>query len=468
MLGTGPNWSTTGLQVVVSTENSQSIELTRRLGAGGQGEVWEASGGRVAVKILRSRDAVAAQRLAERLRTVRLLDLDEMPLARPLSLLAPPYLGYTMLMLADMAALQHLVKQPSGAGDLAEWYATTGGLRRRLRLLGRLAGALAELHARGFCYGDPSLVNVMVSDSLEHEQVFLIDVDNIAVVSEVRDGAYVTPGYAAPEVVTGRRGVSSLSDAFAFAVMAFETLSIQHPFIGDLVHDGEPELEERAFVGGIPWVDHGSDQANRSSFGLPRRHTLTPGLRALAARTFEGGLADPIGRPTVGEWRTKLFEAADLTLTCEGCRGSFYGSEPACPWCRNPPPPALVARVLTQVPPNKSGEQLIARTRQAVLLQREMAASISKRTATGSVIGGELSVVTLLFDRTGQLTVRNRWDRPTWVVGPGGGPWLPVEPGQESAIPGLAKGAIWELHFDAQHTPHRLLRFSRLTQGGGR
>lgn len=279
----------------------------------------------------------------------------------------------------------------------------------------------------------------MVSDSLEHEQVFLIDVDNIAVASEVRDGAYVTPGYAAPEVVTGRRGVSSLSDAFAFAVMAFETLSIQHPFIGDLVHDGEPELEERAFVGGIPWVDHGSDQANRSSFGLPRRHTLTPGLRALAARTFEGGLADPIGRPTVGEWRTKLFEAADLTLTCEGCRGSFYGSEPACPWCRNPPPPALVARVLTQVPPNKSGEQLIARTKQAVLLQREMAASISKRTATGSVIGGELSVVTLLFDRTGQLTVRNRWDRPTWVVGPGGGRGFRSSPGKNPPFPDWPK-----------------------------
>ncbi|MEU3786561.1 hypothetical protein [Streptomyces sp900129855] len=467
MLGTGQTWSTTGLQVVVSTENGQIIELTRRLGAGGQGEVWEASGGRVAVKILHSRDAVAAQRLAERLRTVRLLDLDNLPLARPLSLLAPPYPGYTMPMLSDMAALQHLVK-PSGGGDLAAWYANTGGLRRRLRLLGRLAGALAELHARGFCYGDPSLVNVMVSESLEHEQVFLIDVDNIAVASEIRDGAYVTPGYAAPEVLTGRRGVSSLSDSFAFAVMAFETLSILHPFIGDLVYDGEPELEERAFAGEIPWVDHAGDEANRSSFGLSRRHTLTPGLRALASRTFEGGLVNPTGRPTVGEWRTKLFEAADLTLTCERCRGSFYGSESACPWCLDPSPPALVARVLTQVPRIGSGEQLIAQTRQAVLLQREMAAPISKRTATGSAVDGELPVVTLWFDRAGQLTMRNRWDRPTWVVGPGGGPWLPVEPGQESAIPGLATGAIWELHFDAEHTPHRLLRFSRLTKGGDR
>lgn len=456
-------WNTNGLQIDVRTEDDQPIELTRRLGAGGQGEVWQAAGGRIAVKVLHSRDQQAAERLAARLRVVRQLDLDNLPLARPLTLLKPPHLGYTMAMLADMVALRQLVA-PSGATEVLRWYTQTGGLRRRLRLLGRAAAGLSGLHARGLCYGDPSPVNVMVSAHLDREHVYLIDVDNIAVMSEVRGSAYVTPGYAAPEVLTGRLGVSSLSDAFAFGVMAFETLAVLHPFIGDLVYDGEPELEERAFAGELPWVDHPTDPANRATFGHARDLVLTPGLRALAARTFEAGLADPAARPTVGEWRTKLYEAADMTLTCSGCSGSYLGNQPACPWCAEPAPPALLARVFTQVPAPGGGAPVTGPSKQALLVQQQVPTTVSARTAVASDSAGDRGVATLWFDRSGRLTVANRGDRPMWVVGPGGGPCLPVEPGHDSAIRGMASRAAWELHFGPTHEAHRLLRFDPLTR----
>lgn len=462
-----PIWNTAGLQVVVRTEDDQAIELARRIGAGGQGEVWEASGGRVAVKLLHSRDQRAAERLATQLRNLRLLDLGDLPIARPLALLRPPHLGYTMVMLTDMVALRHLFA-PTGRTALVPWYTETGGLRRRLRLLGRTASALAGLHGRGLCYGDPSPVNVMVSEPLDYEQVYLIDVDNVAVTSEVRGSAYATRGYAAPEVLVGRLGVSSLSDAYAFAVMAFELLTVVHPFVGDKVYDGEPDLEDKAFSGELPWIEHSTEASNRSRFGLARDVVLTPGLRALAARAFEAGAADPTARPTVAEWRTKLYEAADLTLACPECHGTYFGSRTTCPWCGVAPPPALFAQLLTQVGLEAAGKPMFAETRRALLVQRQVVTPVSARTAVAAVDESERPVVDLWYDHNDQLTVTNRWDRPTWLVGVGGAPRMAIAVGHDATIPMFNRRSGWELHLGPAHEPHRVLRFSRFVRKDNR
>jgi DNA-binding helix-hairpin-helix protein with protein kinase domain len=459
-------WDTREPRLVVTDEYGRDLALTRRLGAGGQGTVWEVAGGRLAVKLLRARGQAGAEALHQRIRQLRRLDLDGLPLARPLAVLQPPHLGYVMEMLADMIALQNLLAPPARE-DLVAWYTRTGGLRRRLRLLGRVAAALGSLHARAMVYGDPSPANLMVSEPIEQEQVWLVDTDNVAVASRARDTALGTPGYRSPDVTAGRHGLSTLSDAYAFAVIAFETLAVVHPFIGDQVYQGEPALQERAFAGELPWIDQENDDRNRSSFGIPRGAVLTPGLLALAARVFEAGKWEPAARPTVGEWRTKLFEAADLMLVCERCRGSFYAHIPDCPWCGNGAPAALIARACVQPATGQHPDAPTVPVPEGLVVQDGLPVAVPGRIALMALDDPEQPIGWLQLGPGGRLTARTVSERPMWLVEPGGDQRIVLAVGVDTPVPGWdgRPGPAWDLHFGPPSEPHRLLRFTRL---GGR
>jgi DNA-binding helix-hairpin-helix protein with protein kinase domain len=440
---------------VVKDEYGRPLQLTRLLGVGGQGEVW-AAGDRVAVKILKAPTRRAAKGLRQRLQTVKLLDLEGLAVSRPLAMLAEPDVGYTMELLGDMAALRTLANPPPRR-DLIEWYGETGGLRRRLRLLTRGADVLAGLHARGIVYGDPSPGNILVSASVEHSQVWLVDVDNLEVESVVPDDSFATPGYGAPEVVAGRMGISSLADAYAFAVIVFETLTLVHPFLGDIVQRGEPEDEERAFAGELPWIDDPDDNRNRSSYGLPRQAVLTPGLQALAQRTFGAGRSHPVDRATVAEWRTKLQAAADLSLACARCTQTFFAGTAVCPWCGTRTPDQLIALVHLAIP----GRKAFAPAREGLAISPREWLCVTVRTAQMTV-GAEQNrpVAWLWWEPGSRLLVRNSDREPLWLDHRSGDAPLFVEPDGELAVPAYEGAPEWVVHFGHQSQLHRVLLFS--------
>jgi DNA-binding helix-hairpin-helix protein with protein kinase domain len=260
-------------------------------------------------------------------------------------MLAEPHLGYVMELLTGMVPIKTLMEPPK-QGSVAEWYIQTGGLRRRLRLLAKAASLLAQIHGKGLAYGDPSPDNIFISEDTDAHEVWLIDADNLRYQSAPSDDPMYTPGYGAPELVQGRSGVNTLTDAHAFAVIAFKTLSLAHPLLGDYVNDGEPELEEQALRGKLPWIDHAQEDLNRASNGIPRKIILSRRLQELAQQTFENGLNDPKQRPGLAEWAEKLAVAADSTLRCPECGGSYYFGETTCPWCEHPRPGFAMLRIL--------------------------------------------------------------------------------------------------------------------------
>lgn len=319
----------------VVDQNGVRYELGELLGRGGQGAVYAVKGGRLAVKLVAGRGQKHRELIRNQFTHVRRLPVGELSLAKPLEMLRPPHTGYVMELLTGMVPIKRILAPPKNEEvPIFEWYLRSGGLRRRLLTLGRAAHILAQLHGKGLAYSDPSPANIFISDDPSFAEVWFIDTDNLRYESAPGSLSNVyTPGYGAPEVVQGKSGVTTLTDVHAFAVIAFQVLALVHPFIGDLVNDGDPELEEQAFAGLLPWIDDTEDDRNRASFGIPRDWVLSPLLSKMFQRTFEAGRNKPSDRPGAAEWAERLFAAADATIRCTDCGSTFYFNKRRCSWC---------------------------------------------------------------------------------------------------------------------------------------
>lgn len=319
--------------------------LLGKLGEGGQGIVCLTDRPRVLVKIARHQKDEARQVWHAHLRWVMQQALEGLPIARPKALIVKPRLGYVMELMDGLEPLSDLMQRAEDSlrpgGDTNEWV-RSGGLKRRLKLLARLARVLSELHGRGMAYGDLSPANIFISKSSSYEEVWLIDCDNISSLSRDSGQALYSPDYGAPEVVRGEALAESRTDSWSFAVIAFRVLALAHPMEGDLVVNGEPELKDRAQRGELPWVDHPSDRINFLSSGLPREIVTTTRLRNLFQQAFDPGLSDPGARPSMTEWASAFDEATTVCITCPSdlCSNSFFTTrERKCQICGADIPP---------------------------------------------------------------------------------------------------------------------------------
>jgi serine/threonine protein kinase len=388
-----------------------------------------------------------------------------LPLAKPLTQLQEPRLGYVMELLAGLTPLTELIR-PGQTLKPLQWYLQGGGLRRRLRVLARLAATLAELHGRGLVYGDLSPNNVMVSISVDAEQIYLIDVDNLRYRSTPATSVH-TPRYGAPELVCGRSGCDTLTDAHAFAVLAFEVLTATHPLLGDWVEEGEPELEEQAFRGELPWIDDPDDDRNRSSRGLPREVVLSPGLQKMFQRSFGWGLRDPLQRPGMAAWTEVLRVAAEATLRCGECGATWYRPVVTCLRCGKPQDAWALGLFHLYDPGTHEMDRIPDQRPRAVssiaLAQGEIV-TISRRLAFG--VGGkdaEIPVLTMRLE-----------DRRVIVQCDDGNRFRLIREGSQEQVIGSKPVALYPtavrqdvLHFGENDRLHRTLRFE-WREGGRR
>lgn len=440
--------------------NAVRYPIKRKLGQGGQGKVYEVDGGRLAVKLIFNRSSARREHLRNQLISVKRLPLKDIAIAKPVSMLRPPHLGYVMELLTDMIPIKNLTDLPKDAESSLEWYIGGGGLKRRLRLLSNIADLLSQLHGKGLVYSDPSPNNIFISENPDYNEVYFIDADNIRYQSSPVSTALYTPGYGAPELVRGKSGVNSLTDVHAFAVLAFQTLSAVHPLIGDMVNEGEPELEEKALEGLLPWIENPDDDSNRSDHGIPRDVVLSKKLRELFEQAFGPGLTDPMRRPGIAEWTERLHTAANAVLTCPNCKWSYYSTETECPKCDSPRP-AYVRAQFTRwdadyccITGNK-GKPVTLDTARFTENEPLIITDRLAKGKTGRSVNRPCIRVSL---KEKFLYIESLDDKDSFLSSPSGSKRLEI--GSEvRRIPVDHKDVSWLLHFGSDDTSHRVAIF---------
>lgn len=328
---------------VVTDSSGHSYELTGKIGQGGQGIVCTTAYPNILVKI-NTHDS--EEQRAEWLRHMRWImqrPLDGIAISRPVAIIESPRPGYVMELMDGLVPLTSLLDETENSmlcgqtpQEKFSGFLNTGGVRRRVNLMARLARLLADLHGRGLAFGDLAPSNIFVSRSTEHSEVWLIDCDNLCASGRTGSQAIYTPDYGAPELLRGESVVSTVTDSWSFAVIAFRLMSLAHPLKGDVVNNGTQELEEVALRGGLPWVDDETNRDNALNTGLPRETVLSARLRELFRRCFGSGLHDPGARPSLSTWAEAFEVAAHQMVLCEGegCGNTFIAETSlCCPFC---------------------------------------------------------------------------------------------------------------------------------------
>ncbi len=341
------------------------------LGKGGQGIVYNTRDADTVIKIALNKDKSITDRqeIKNYHKKVKKLIYIPLPLdisiAKPLSVLENEA-GYVMHLLSGMAPylkllpsqiskeealkteipyfLKELNDKDKTSAFYFAYYLVSGGLRKRLFSLSRLAIVLIRLHTRGLVYCDLSHNNIFLNND-EIPLIYLIDADNIEY-ENINKSVVYTPEYEVPEIVQGKTN-SIYSDIYSFAILSYLTLTTTHPFKGEGTksNDWDSEDSDKKEQWELPWIEDSNDNSNTSSSGLRGNLTITKELDILFHKVFEDGKNNKFKRPTLPLWAEKLERAATKTIKCNNCCMTYYDDIfEDCPYCKNNKPQRILVK----------------------------------------------------------------------------------------------------------------------------
>ncbi len=289
--------------------------LTRRMAAGGMGQVWEAEDTvlhrKVAIKVL-SDGLSSDPKSSERFRRE----------ARAAAGLAHPNVA-GVFDYGEDDGTQFIVMELIDGDTLAERLRREGRLdpAEAARIAGGIAAALEAAHEAGIVHRDVKPGNVMLTHQGE---VKVLDFGIAAASGPNLTATGFTMGtaaYLSPEQAAGRRATPA-SDVYALGVVLYEMLAGQLPFTGETpvavaaahISQEAPPLAE--VVPGIP--THLALACEKALAKDPELRPVSVGefgrmLEMPDGATVQAAPADGDGRPTPSERTTAVIPPSDAT-----------------------------------------------------------------------------------------------------------------------------------------------------------
>ncbi|MEV7425079.1 MULTISPECIES: protein kinase domain-containing protein [unclassified Streptomyces] len=301
----------------LTADNGDEVEVTRMLGAGGQGEVYQVTTARGDKALKWYYPACATPEQEEIVQDLVDRGFDDDRFLWPTSYVRAPHgFGYLMDIRPD---------RYKGLPAL---------FRRQLRTTPRalLAASLytveayQALHSEGIAYRDISWGNIFFDP--DTGEVLVCDNDN-AVVEGDSSGISGTMEFMAPELVRADRGArpGTQTDLHSLSVLLFMLLMNHHPLKGrnELAIHCLDEAAERRLYGRQPLFVF--DPADNSNAPDPVEQSTVLHTWAAAPRTlqdlfthnFTTGLRDPATRVRESQWRDALRAVLDSVVDCAHC-----------------------------------------------------------------------------------------------------------------------------------------------------
>ena len=402
------------------TLNGHRYILGKKIGGGLEGTVFDLASSEdtdvdcsnFAVKIINSSSLSKSQArtVYNRIRSLKHLGDTNKELRKRMSLpreLVGNDLGYVMKKMVGGESLKKYL-DPADQ-DFKEWYLKRYTLNNRYNLIAGIFDSLREIHISGLIFTDLSPNNIMVKTSPKGYTVFFIDTDNLRSRDDPYSGVLGTPGYMAPELyrkdipqtigkyekthngtpvkdLLSKVGkISVNSDIFSAAVIAFQLLTLHHPFVGDEIDWGTPEDEERAHRIETDYIfKKGTRNTSTASLVPAFNQVTTSEIRKLFYRTFVDGVKNPDLRPSDQEFIDAFLAAKDHMVTCARCGFStiYRNEDTTCLGCDaklGPLPVLKISQVFSNLSPNDvlskkinpdSGKNTICENRKAYAISR--------------------------------------------------------------------------------------------------